>query len=101
MFHVGQKVVCVWATWNPRIHKETAPEKDKVYTVREVTSYNNVAGIRLVEIVNPHYKYDEGFNECAFDAKGFRPLEEKKEYKAMEIFRKIAADPKIKITEDA
>lgn len=75
-FKKGQKVVCIFQfSNNPKpIDKITLPEKDKIYTVREVIRRENRVGILLEEIVNKPLNHKHGFGEQGFVVEGFRPL---------------------------
>lgn len=80
-FFVGQKVVCIDVGGCPSLLM-----KGNIYTVRNM----NGLWLRTKE-VKPH-EWNSGFH-----ANCFRPLESK----AISIFRAIAANPRIKIREDA
>lgn len=90
-FFAGQRVVCLNSEWEAekwwdRIleyfwPQDNFPVKDGIYTVRTVTQCSDGKYLSLVEFAD-NYQADQ-----------FCPLE----YKAMEIFRKIAANPKVKI----
>lgn len=79
MFYVGQKVVCVG---NPAKIKaffgEAYPHIGGVFTIREIIQHANGESFRLVEIVNKAAPYVEGYMECYFRAKYFRPVVERK-----------------------
>jgi hypothetical protein len=75
-FRVGQKVECIVA---PSMflcrNGEVAPSKGGVYTIRAILG--DPSGdefVRLNEIVNEPRVYDQGFEECCFDAAAFRPI---------------------------
>lgn len=92
-FFVGQKVVCVDNAARPgKFWVGTIPTLHAVYTVISL-KWDDQDGLilDLKEIRSGHRRGD------GYMATRFRPLE----YKAMSIFRAIAANPKIKIRESA
>lgn len=92
MFHVGQLCACVvdrsfWKPWDG----ETLPAKGRIYTVREVnplSRWGEHPHVRLVEITNAPQRYGDGVFEVAFDAAGFRPLDDSR----LDVFRKALTD---------
>ena len=99
-FYVGQKVVCVDDDWPKNLafycpsSEPVCPVKvGKIYTIRECL--NGGLEVRLVEIMRSPCTHP-CHHDHPFRATRFRPVE----YKAMEVFRKIAADPSRKL-EDA
>ena len=79
LWHVGMKVVCVQGIyrtpeWDTVI---TFPEKDKIYTIREIRPSGKRPGkvsFRLKEIINKPRQYKQGFVENCFGEWHFRPL---------------------------
>lgn len=98
MFHIGQLVVCI-NTEKFGCGAQTFPVKGRVYTVRELFTYNGEPHVHLNEIVNPPDDFPAGYGEPWFNAKRFRPVDDKR----IEVFRRIATSPKerIHIGEDA
>lgn len=101
-FFVGQKVVCVddapYRYNDGSVH--AAPlKRGEIYTIRRVSEYDFEPGISLAVWVVGVFRPDQHGNsaDSPFGARRFIPLE----YKAMSIFRAIAANPKIKIRESA
>lgn len=90
-FHIGQKVVCVDDHERDGIPSPLA--RGGVYTITGFFPDGGTggAGCCLVAEARPPHLY------LFFDAVRFKPVE----YKAMEIFRRIAANPKINIREVA
>jgi hypothetical protein len=72
---VGDKVVCVRDDFQNRVVNVKRPKKGQIYTIRDVSEYNGYVGVRLVEIVNPICHYRNGWSECCFDHKAFRPID--------------------------
>ena len=91
-FHVGQKVVCIddtgWVNPGNEEGRKYGPHKGEIYTVSGF--FHDL--LTLVECD----KF-ESVLPLAYRPSRFRPVE----YKAMEIFRRIAANPNIEIKEDA
>lgn len=82
MFYVGQKVVCInqEGIASDLPFPIEVPVKGRVYTIRD-SFFHSIAGadaVRLVEIKNPIYPYDNGMLEHCFGAFRFRPIEETK-----------------------
>lgn len=92
-FFIGQKVVCVDADDQDMRRGEIKVIKGETYTVRCLCDDS----IRLSEIVNQEHPYPAGKTECWYLGHRFRPLESK----AIQLFRAIASNPKIRISEDA
>ena len=69
-FKVGQKICCV-KEFTSMQKGEIVPQKNIVYTVREVSREGSV---RLVEIINEPRQYNEGFAECLFCSSNFAPI---------------------------
>lgn len=79
MFRVGQKVVCWNADW-PKANyygEEILPQKDEVYTIRELLEIAGRKLLRVNEIRNPAMDYNFGEYECAFHITRFRPIVER------------------------
>lgn len=95
MFEVGELVECVddKFTTHRLLPGVSLPVRGGVYTVREV----ELNGIYLREITNPNYHFFQGFCEPGFLASRFRPFRSKH----IELFRKIAENPKAPIKETA
>lgn len=82
-FHVGQIVLCV-VQFVPLGHALVLPIKGRVYTVRGLTYSRSLAlcgapklhGLFLEEIVNKPIATLDGLAEIAFQAEGFRPLDD-------------------------
>jgi hypothetical protein len=77
-FFVGQQVVCVDDAPS-RFGKKCPARRGNVYTVSAVFDHSDGLGLRVCEIKLPR-------DYPGFHAHRFRPVE----YKAMEVFRKIA-----------
>lgn len=90
-FCVGRKVVCISDDWIANhlatMMGDLMPIKDKVYTIRDITTDGDNVGLRLKEIRNPKRQYVSGFEETAFTSKAFRPLLDKKT--DISVFQKI------------
>jgi hypothetical protein len=80
MFWIGQKVVCVDDRGlAAALHQdEVGPLVGDIYTVRGLICVNGQHGVKLFEIVNPPHQYWGETRECAFYARRFRPVVEKK-----------------------
>jgi hypothetical protein len=70
-FHVGQQVVCVDDQWDDDDQVER-PVRGRVYTIRSIIG--SLDCLQLVEISNRPKRYREGYAECAFFSRRFRPL---------------------------
>lgn len=70
---VGSLVECIQGV-QPTIYNEIVPILKKPYTVRDILNLHNGVFIRLEEIINHQYQYEDGFEECGFDIKCFREL---------------------------
>lgn len=96
-WYIGQKVVCIADGWVAR-NGEACPQKDKIYTIREIMVESGEGCLRFNEIRNtPNYYLWNGVRilaECAFHDSWFRPLEEKKKgtETGMTILNKILTD---------
>lgn len=79
-FRVGQKVVCWNADWPKASYygEEVLPQKDEVYTIRELLEIAGRTLLRVNEIRNPVMDYNFGKYECAFHISRFRPIVERK-----------------------
>ncbi len=70
MFKVGERVVCVgsgyWGGLLSSSRAPNAPITGGIYTVRWAGYYDELACIRLEELVNPVYQWRSGLAECAF-----------------------------------
>lgn len=73
---VGDRVICIKDDWQKAFRNEVLPQKDKVYTIRELTLYDGVAGVRLEEIRNEVKQYTNHSGECAFNRVGFVPIKD-------------------------
>jgi len=83
MFFVGQKVVCVkLGEWTDIFPDERGPVHGDVCTIREIECDEEDIFCRLFEFRNPPtccpYADREHPEECWFDARQFRPLDERK-----------------------
>jgi hypothetical protein len=96
-FQVGQKVVCIangtWEKTKVLVPDIIVPLKNEIYTVREIylDPVLDVVGIRLKEIVNKRYKYEnhpEPMEPGWFPA-DFRPIKET----SIEVFEKLLINP--------
>lgn len=74
--HVGQEVVCIHEPQTSKF-KEAHPIELRHYTIREIESFPQGDGVRLVEIVNPVHVYRYGTAECAWGVGCFAPVEKK------------------------
>lgn len=79
MFHVGQKVVCIADAFSLGFLGEVFPVKGAVYTIRDIVTDGDGAGLRLEEIVNKPCRYlldngDAVHDEPCFCATAFRPV---------------------------
>ncbi len=77
-FHIGQVVVCVDARPHPTAGDiGEYPVEGGVYTIRSFSVGENELGLRLEEIINPMFDFeDEGLGEVAFLSYRFRPAKE-------------------------
>lgn len=74
-FKVGMKVVCVDDKHFTK-EGEIVPAQDEIYTIRDMHYVDGRLALRFEEIVNsPRVYIDMGFNECAFWAEGFKPIQ--------------------------
>lgn len=73
-FHVGQRVVCIDASRMVAHHCERLPVQGEVYTIRDIIEWPGGTGLQFHEIVNSPKRYPEGFIECDFVARRFRPV---------------------------
>lgn len=76
MFRVGQEITPIdrrgFADLKPN---EAQPKFGRIYTVRRVIDCGAISGVQLNEIQNPvNYPNSPTSVECAFDARGFRPV---------------------------
>lgn len=77
--HPGQRVVCIKdIPVTGGYGTEKAPVKGKVYTVRDrmFSEHHRAEAIRLVEVTNIPMDYHDGFHECWFACRCFRPVHE-------------------------
>ncbi len=73
---VGQKVICIEAcTLVDMTAIKSIPLKDSVYTIRSIVTDGAKSGVRLVEIINPVCKTNQGMAERAFPKMMFSPIE--------------------------
>lgn len=104
-FHVGQKVVCIVDDHGQsQLGERTEthwPQKGHVYTIAEIEHF--AGGTRMGFFVLPVDTCFLTLEECgrlsSFDADHFRPVVTRKT--SIEIFRRILANPHIRIEEDA
>lgn len=77
-WRVGMRVVCV--DDQPSDGRgEVYPVESQVYTIRALSlTDDGQVKIRLVEIVNAPMAYRQGFHECWFRARRFRPVQARK-----------------------
>lgn len=83
-FAPGQFVECIESEWKSPKPKIRYPVKGSIYVVRDVELRGHIPGIRLEEIVNDVFQFDDLRTEPAFDASAFRPVDPRR----LEIFRK-------------
>lgn len=94
-YQPGKLVVCIEDVSGCRdIHRliemgNRAPEKGKIYTVRDQLVFRGVLSIRLVEIVNPVLDYASGRHELVLQADMFRPVKPSR----IDCFKRFLADP--------
>lgn len=74
----GMKVVCIQEFTPSRYYQEVCPTLNAVYTIRTIDT-STIPGsskifLRFIEIVNMPHRYEDGYNEVAFDSEHFRPL---------------------------
>lgn len=92
-FQVGDQVVCVPLT-DGRWRKVAAtglsvPVKDGIYTIREMTFYGGLVGLRFIEIRNPPHDYEEGFHENSWYAEEFQPIVKNEKETNISVFKKM------------
>lgn len=94
-FWVGQKVVCWNADWPKASYygEEILPQKDEVYTIRELVEIAGCKLLRVNEIHNPVMDYNFGEYECAFRVSRFRPAVDRKT--DISIFTKMLKSGKV------
>lgn len=63
-FRMGQKVICIWKTWEPRSF--ATPQIGKIYTVLQVTMGRTLQGLVLAELPTD--------NNLGWVAERFRPI---------------------------
>lgn len=80
MFRVGQEITSKNnVPWVKEYPDEIVPEYGAIYTVRAIVPcVDDTPGLLLNEIRNPSMNYDEGFDECTFEASEFRPVVKRK-----------------------
>ena len=76
-WQVGDKVVCVDADFD-RPYGEASPREGEIYTIREIAPTRWGIGLRLVEVVNPHFRYVGGTVEALFEVSSFRKVQPRK-----------------------
>lgn len=81
MFDLGQKVVCVDDTFDEavRLYLRNLPERDKIYTVRDMIPAQGWDGketcaVLLAEVRNPPAPHKKQWGECGFAPNRFREL---------------------------
>lgn len=100
MFHVGQKVVCVYSgTWQVHGH-ETTPKHGCVYTIRAIDpSTSKGPGLLFYEIKNRPDQYvgPNGWRliEKRWWAMRFRPIQERKT--DISIFKAMLTPKKVRV----
>lgn len=84
-FHINQKVVCITDKWimvgmnNKPCPDRSRPHKDQIYTIRVLfRGHGGYLFFHLAEIDAVPDDEQFIFVDVAFDARGFRPLIEKK-----------------------
>jgi hypothetical protein len=80
-FRVGQKVICVGhGRWSCYGRAPYVPVTGGIYTIRWTGVCSGHPCLRFHELINPPYRWRDGFLECAFriqnrdGAINFRPL---------------------------
>ena len=92
-FHVGQRIECIPDEgWNqPAIYGEVMPEGGRIYTVRDaMIGHSGEPCVRLCEIKNAPEQYLDGFRECIFTSRSFRPVVDRPT--SIEVFNRILLD---------
>jgi hypothetical protein len=97
MWYVGQKVICIREGWTaPRNPQERQhPKYHQILTIRTIDPSSIDIGkvcFRFEEIINDPACYRQGFLECTFREKYFRPLVERKTI--IEVFEKLLVPSK-------
>ena len=104
-WRVGMKAVCIkQCGWVDRVLREApdneiCPSYNETYTVRDVVCIDDRINLRFFEIRNEPKQYKEGFNECCFGARHFRPAVSRPT--DISIFKELLRNPHQHITEDA
>ena len=86
--YVGCKVVCVDDKFSPVLPGEVYPVRGHQYRIRAINCDNQGIGVLLEEIVNEPQWYSNGFCECDFYVRRFRPVKSD----PLAIFRKMCRD---------
>lgn len=94
-FYVGQKVIYVGpdAAHVASRFNVDVPERNVIYTIRDLNMRCNTPSLLLVEITNTERHWADGFYELALDQKYFRPVVENKT--DISIFTKMLTDTRI------
>lgn len=72
---IGSLVELIDDNWGKRGHVgEIFPVKGPIYTVRDIEDTDTGPAIRLEEIINKEYLYQDGYGETCFLMKRFREL---------------------------
>lgn len=82
-WHVGQMVVCVDGDFSFKRRGEITPVRGCVYTIRGFTADGTT--IWLAEIINDPRHYSDGFLECSWKIRRFRPVRKT----SIDIFRSL------------
>lgn len=96
----GQKVTMIHnnGSWVSE-YGEIVPQFGVVYTIRDIFEGDGRVYLRFAEIVNAAFEYLDGFMECAFKARRFRPVVERKT--SIECFTRLLKNAPVRVTEDA
>ncbi len=96
-FRVGQRVVCVRDAKDIIDHdpREAGPQKDSIYTVREVLLEDDGFYLLFDEIRNQPRYYADGYGEVCWHHEGFRPVVDRKT--DISIFKALLTPSKEKV----
>lgn len=94
-FNVGQKVECIKRDRWTFFSGEIVPVFKGIYTIRAIDVDPEGTFLRFVEIVNAPAEYDNGYGECSFWIRRFRPVVERKT--DISIFTAILTPKKAKV----
>lgn len=70
----GAKCVCQKDVWPDQEYGEVVPWRGQLLTIRTVELVDGILALTFVEIVNQPKQYVEGFFECCFSIRWFRPV---------------------------